>query len=249
MERLQKLLARTGVASRRNAEELIRAGRVTVNGEVAALGRTVTDADEVRVDGKVVERDPVPTVTYALYKPRGVVTTASDELGRVGVLERMPRVPGLHSVGRLDLDSEGLLLLTTDGELTLRLTHPRYGHEKEYRVWTDEHVTDDEIALLASGVVLREGRAVPVGVSRSRDGLRIVLGEGRNRQVRRMLEAIGHHVNRLVRVRFGGFFLGDLEPGEYVELGPTDLAELTDRAAVPPEEWRRREEETLARWG
>lgn len=248
MERLQKLLARTGVASRRNAEDLIRAGRVTVGGEVATLGRTVTDDDEVRVDGQLIERAPVPKVTYALYKPTGIVTTASDELGRMGVLERMPKVPALHSVGRLDLDSEGLLLLTTDGDLTLRLTHPRYGHEKEYRVWTEAQVTDDEIVLLASGVVLREGRAVPVGVSRAGAGLRIVLGEGRNRQVRRMLEAVGHHVTRLVRVRFGGLFLADLEPGEFVELNDTDLAELVDPSLVPPERWQALDAETRARW-
>ena len=132
-ERLQKLLSRAGIASRRGSEALIKAGRVTVNGKRAELGSSASDADEVRVDGQPIEQNQAH-VTFALHKPRGVVTTANDEFGRTNVLELVPDVRGLHPVGRLDRDSEGLLILTTDGNLTLQLTHPRFEHEKEYRV-------------------------------------------------------------------------------------------------------------------
>jgi 23S rRNA pseudouridine2605 synthase len=188
-------------------------------------------------------------VTFALYKPRGVVTTARDELGRAGVLDLMPRLPGLHTVGRLDRDSEGLLILSTDGDLTLRLTHPRYEHEKEYRVWAPEDVSDAEIERLASGVELEEGRTSPARVERARGGLYVTLREGRNRQVRRMLAALGHDVTRLVRVRFGGLFLGDLRPGEFVTLDARALRDLEHPGGVPRDAWRRHVQETRDRWG
>lgn len=253
-ERLQKRLARAGIASRRAAEDLIRAGRVTVNGQAATLGDRVTDADDVRVDGQLLVLDPVERVTLALYKPRGIVTSAHDELGRAGVLDLMPRIPGLHTVGRLDRDSEGLLLLTTDGNLTLRLTHPRYAHEKVYRAWVSGDLGARDLETLASGVDL-EGdhgetvRTAPAEIERADGGLYITIREGRNRQVRRMLGAVGAYVTRLVRVRFGGVFLGDLQPGEYRTLTERDLTELEDPAAVPRPEWQRLTEGTRERWG
>lgn len=250
-ERLQKRLARAGIASRRAAENLITAGRVTVNGEVATLGRTVLPGDEVRVDGRLIETAGLESVTFLLYKPVGYVTTARDEYGRRDVLSAMPRVPGLHPVGRLDKDSEGLLLLTTDGHLTLTLTHPRYGHEKAYRAWTagDHDPTPDELRELLEGVELDDGPARALDVRPARGGAFITLGEGRNRQVRRMLNAIGHPVTRLLRYRVGGLWLGDLEPGEYRQLSPRDLQGLLHPEQVPRPVWERAERETLARWG
>jgi 23S rRNA pseudouridine2605 synthase len=228
MERLQKFLARAGVASRRKAEELITSGRVTVNGQVALLGSKVQDGDEVRVDGKKVEK-MAEAVTYMLNKPAGYVTTADDEMGRKTVLELLPpevlsRAPGLHPVGRLDMDSEGLLLLTTDGDLTLRLTHPRYEHEKEYRVWCKEgEVGAAELGILERGLELDDGRARAVVAKRAEGGCKLVLTEGRNRQVRRMLAKVGYNVTRLVRTRIARLELGDLPSGQYRELDEREL--------------------------
>lgn len=250
-ERLQKRLARAGVASRRAVEELIQAGRVTVNGEVAALGRTVTPTDEVRVDGHLVETAALESVTYLLHKPAGYVTTARDEYGRRNVLSAMPPVPGLHPVGRLDKDSEGLLLLTTDGQLTLTLTHPRYGHEKAYRAWTagGHDPTPQELQLLEGGIELDDGPARALAARSAPGGALVTLGEGRNRQVRRMLEEIGHPVTRLLRYRVGGLWLGDLEPGEFRELTSRDLHHLLNPTQVPRHAWERSEREMLERWG
>lgn len=225
-QRLQKVLARAGVASRRKAEELIAAGRVTVNGRVAVLGDVAAEVDDVRLDGRPLAA-PARHVTYALHKPRGYVTTASDERGRPTVLELVPAAPGLHPVGRLDLDSEGLLLLTTEGDLTLRLTHPRYEHEKEYRVWTDPpRVPQAALARLRAGVLLDDGPAVAVRAERADGGAVIVLREGRKRQVRRMMAAVGHEVVRLVRTRVAGLELGGLAPGAYRELTEEEVADL-----------------------
>ncbi|WP_034383269.1 pseudouridine synthase [Deinococcus sp. YIM 77859] len=250
-ERLQKRLARAGIASRRAAEALITAGRVTVNGEVATLGRTVTPEDEVRVDGTLVGAEERPSVTFLLYKPVGYVTTARDEYGRRNVLSAMPPVPGLHPVGRLDKDSEGLLLLTNDGQLTLTLTHPRYGHEKAYRAWTagNHDPTPAELRALLEGVELDDGPARALDVQPARGGAFVTLGEGRNRQVRRMLAAIGHPVTRLLRYRIGGLWLGDLSPGEYRELSSSDLRALLHPAQVPRRLWQQAEREMLSRWG
>ncbi|MEW6422448.1 MAG: pseudouridine synthase [Deinococcota bacterium] len=248
-ERLQKRLARAGVASRRAAEELITAGRVTINGEVAALGRTVRPDDEVRVDGRLIEAAGQESVTFLLYKPAGYVTTASDEYGRRNVLSAMPPVPGLHAVGRLDKDSEGLLLLTTDGQLTLTLTHPRYGHEKAYRVWTAGQPAAAELRALEAGIELSDGPARAISARPARGGAFVTLTEGRNRQVRRMLDAVGYPVHRLLRYRVGGLWLGDLEPGEYRPLSPRDLRDLLNPAQVPRHVWERAEREMLDRWG
>jgi len=248
-ERLQKYLARSGVASRRAAEDLISAGRVSVNGQVATLGVSVEESDAVRLDGAVVGGH-VQHVTYMLYKRRGDLSTASDERGRPTVLDGFRDVPGLHPVGRLDRDSEGLLLLTTDGDLTLNLTHPRYGHEKIYRAWIGGGLpTDETLDDLEDGIELEDGRTSPAQLHRAGLGLYVTLTEGRNRQVRRMLEAVGHPVTRLVRVRVGGLWLEDLKPGESRQLGERDLYDLLNPGSVPQNVWARRAELTRERWG
>jgi 23S rRNA pseudouridine2605 synthase len=222
-ERLQKYLARAGIASRRKAEELIISGRVTVNGKIAELGSKVQADDDVRLDGKRVDK-MAETITYMLNKPAGYVTTADDEMGRKTVLELLPKVPGLHPVGRLDMDSEGLLLLTTDGDLTLRLTHPRFEHEKEYRVTCKEgEVQAGELSILERGLELDDGKAKAIVAKRTPDGCILVLGEGRNRQVRRMLAKVGYNVTKLVRTRIARLELGDLPSGEYRELTADEL--------------------------
>ncbi|WP_261663916.1 pseudouridine synthase [Deinococcus sp. Marseille-Q6407] len=223
-ERLQKVLARAGVASRRAAEDLIEAGRVKVNGAAASLGQRVQPEDHITVDGQPVAA-PAAQVTYMLHKPAGFVTTAHDELGRSTVLDAMPPVPGLHPVGRLDKDSEGLLILTTDGDLTMRLTHPRFEHEKIYRVWSDPWPGAAELAELRRGVELEDGFA-RAEVEPAPGGALALLREGRKRQVRRMFAAVGCPVDRLLRFRVGGLWLGDLGPGEYTQLGPRELAWL-----------------------
>ncbi|MFD2610203.1 pseudouridine synthase [Deinococcus taklimakanensis] len=248
-ERLQKRLARAGVASRRAAETMITAGRVTVNGQPATLGQSVTDADDIRVDGRLIESDAVQKRTFALYKPRGYVTTAADEFGRKNVLDAMPPIPGLHPVGRLDRDSEGLLLLTTDGDLTLTLTHPRYGHEKAYRAWTEGQPSADTLEALLDGVKLEDGLARAVSASPAAGGAFVVLGEGRKHQVRRMLEAVGHPVTRLMRYRVGGLWLGDLDVGEYRELAARDLHDLLNPQDTPAQVWDRQWERIQRRWG
>lgn len=225
-ERLQKFLARAGVASRRKSEALITAGRVRVNGAPAELGQKVGPDDEVRLDGRLV-RPRVEQRTLALHKPTGVVATAADERGRTTVLDLVPAIRGLHPVGRLDRDSEGLLLLTTDGELTLQLSHPRYGHEKAYRVWCAEgRVPPERCAELEAGVLLDDGPARALRARSLAGGCELVLEEGRNRIVRRMLAALGFEVTRLLRTRIGGLELGDLAAGAWRELDAADLRAL-----------------------
>lgn len=228
-ERLQKFLARAGVASRRKSEVLIERGQVTVNGKVAELGQKVSRRDTVRVDGEVI-RGNVPNVTYALHKPSGFVSTVQDEKGRKTVMELVPAVPGLHPIGRLDRDSEGLLLLTTDGALTLRLTHPRYQHEKAYRIWCAEGaVKADDLQRLRQGIRLDDGLAKAQEVHPTDNGCRLVLTEGRNRQVRRMLGALDYSVKRLLRERIDGVRLGEMPPGAYRTLSAQELAKLEPR--------------------
>lgn len=225
-ERLQKIIAGAGVASRRKAEELIEQGRVTVDGQSAILGQRATPEQVVRVDGKVVVAT-TDHVTYALYKPFGVVSSAADERGRTGVLDLVPKRRGLHPVGRLDRDSEGLILLTTDGGLTLRLTHPRYQHEKEYRVWSSKGtLLPATLARLERGVDLEDGRARALSARPAPGGAVVVLTEGRNRQLRRMLAAVGHDVERLLRTRVATVELGRLAPGQWREVGAKELGAL-----------------------
>lgn len=226
-EKLQKVLARAGVASRRKAEALIEAGRVSVDGRTAALGSRVGPDADIRLDGRPLEPTGDEAVYLMLNKPPGVLTTARDDFGRPTVMGLVPASPGLHPVGRLDLDSEGLLILTSDGELTLRLTHPRYRHDKEYRVWCAEGTVGGEaLARLVAGVDLDDGPAAALSARAARHGAILVLGEGRKRQVKRMLDAVGYRVTRLKRTRISGLELGDLALGSYRELRPDDLRAL-----------------------
>ena len=234
MERLQKYLARCGVASRRAAERLIAEGAVTVNGEVVdEMGRQVDpELDRVEVNGRPV-RPPAAMVYLAVNKPPGVVTTARDPFGRPTVMDLVPRVGRLYPVGRLDADSEGLLLMTNDGELANRLMHPRYGCEKEYRALVQGQPDEGALDRLRRGVELEDGpaaaevepergSAAPPG----RSWLRVTLREGRKRQVRRMLAAVGCSVERLQRVRIGPLELGGLPPGASRPLSRGEVAAL-----------------------
>lgn len=232
-ERLQKVLAACGWGSRRVCEEMIAAGRVTVNGEVAVLGRRVDpERDRVAVDGA-----PVGTraglVYYLLNKPAGVVTTASDTHGRPTVVDLVPPSPRVFPVGRLDLDTEGLLLLTNDGDLAHWLTHPSHGVDKEYLVEVDGgRVAPGALRALRTGVDLDDGPTAPATVSQPSPGvLRLTIHEGRNRQVRRMCEAIGHPVRRLVRVRIGPLNDHTLRPGTWRELTSAEVKALLGTGA------------------
>ncbi len=237
-ERLHKVLAHAGVASRRAAERMIRDRRVRVNGAlVVELGTQVDPShDRIEVDGRPLARGETAHHYVALNKPLGVVSTAHDPEGRPTVVELVHAQRRLYPVGRLDIDSEGLVLLTDDGELTFRLTHARFGIEKEYHVQVAGAEIDDQLVhRLRNGVMLEDGpaRAVRAGVIRTipRGGLlRVVLVEGRQRQVRRMLGELGCSIERLQRVRIGPLLLGDLEPGQHRSLRPREIEAL--RAAV-----------------
>lgn len=226
-ERLQKVLARVGFGSRRVCEDLIAEGRVTVNGAPAELGRRVDpDADRVEVDGCPVGIRP-GLVHYLLNKPRGVVTTAADTHGRPTVVELVPAEPRVFPVGRLDADTEGLLLLTNDGELTQRLTHPSFGVEKEYMAEVEGRPSPAAVRRLREGVELDDGVTAPAKVALVEPSvLRITIHEGRNRQVRRMCEAVGHPVTRLVRIRIGPLTDRRLKPGEWRTLTLAEVRAL-----------------------
>lgn len=230
-ERLQKILARLGFGSRRVCENLIADGLVTVNGVVADLGRRVdVDNDTVAVKGVPVGVRP-GLVYYLLHKPAGVVTTAADTHGRPTVIEIVPAEPRVFPVGRLDLETEGLLLLTNDGELTQRLTHPSFGVEKEYLAHVEGEPNPSAITKLRKGVTLEDGLTAPAKVATiSPSLLRITIHEGRNRQVRRMCEAIGHPVVRLVRTRIGPLTDTRLKAGEWRELELDEVIALAKTA-------------------
>ena len=225
--RLQKILAQAGLGSRRACEELIAAGRVQVNGRVATLGgRADPEHDRVEVDGEPVGVRP-GLVYYALNKPTGVVTTASDPQGRPTVVDLVPGEPRVFPVGRLDADTEGLLLLTNDGDLAHRLTHPSHGVEKEYLAQVEGRPSRGALRALRDGVELDDGRTAPAKVAQvADDTLRITIHEGRNRQVRRMCEAVGHPVVRLVRTRIGSLSERRLAPGEWRELSREEVRAL-----------------------
>lgn len=231
-ERLQKVLAVRGWGSRRVCEDMISDGRVTVNGEVAVLGRRVdTDHDLVEVDGVPIGVKP-GLVYYLLNKPEGVVTTAHDPQGRPTVVEIVPTEPRVYPVGRLDVGTEGLLLLTNDGDLAHRLAHPSHGVEKEYLAEVDGAPNAGAVRRLRDGVELEDGTTAPAKVSQPSPGvLRITIHEGRNRQVRRMCEAVGHPVQRLVRVRIGPLRDAQLKPGEWRELTQAEVRSLVEAAA------------------
>ena len=226
-ERLQKVLARTGFGSRRVCENLIADGRVRVNGEVAGLGRRVeVETDRVEVDGVPIGvREGL--VYYLLNKQLGVVTTASDPQGRPTVVEQVPGEPRVFPVGRLDADTEGLLLLTNDGDLAHRLTHPSFGVEKEYLAEVEGTPAPGAVRRLREGVELDDGVTSPARVALvAPNCLRIVIHEGRNRQVRRMCEAVGHPVVRLVRTRVGVLVDRGLAPGAWRPLETAEVRAL-----------------------
>lgn len=231
--RLQKVLAQAGVASRRHAEEIILAGRVAVNGTtIKTLGTRVQAGDRVALDGRLIlARERLHY--YLLNKPVGVITSAQDPQGRPTVLELLSKVPvRVYPVGRLDFDTSGLLLLTNDGELANRLTHPRYGVEKTYRVIVQERVQAEDVNKLRAGVLLEDGSTAParvktLGEQRGFEVLEISIHEGKNRQVRRMFEAVGHCVLKLERVRFGPLRLENtLTPGDFRELSLMEVQAL-----------------------
>lgn len=223
--RLNAYLARAGVASRRGADELIRAGRVRVNGEPGGLATVVGGRDVVEVDGRRVA--PQALAHVLLHKPAGVVTTARDPQGRATVVDLVGHDRRVVPVGRLDVETTGALLLTNDGQLAHRLAHPRYGVEKTYVADVEGVPSDDSLHRLAEGVQLDDGRTAPARVRRlGRSRLELVLHEGRNRQVRRMCEAVGHPVRRLHRGGYAGLDLRGLAPGEWRELRRDEVAAL-----------------------
>lgn len=231
-ERLQKVLAHAGIVSRRAAEEMILAGRVAVNGQVCRTLGTKVDPehDAITVDGKPIPRR-IKKVYLMLNKPPGFITTVSDPERRPTVMELAPRNSRIYPVGRLDANSEGLLLMTNDGEFANLLAHPRHSFEKEYHVAVPGTVREEDLRALREGVVIDGGRTAPAQVRvLSSDGKTTWLGmtihEGRNRQIRRMLAALGHRVQRLVRMRIGPLWLGSLPRGAYRYLTPAEVSAL-----------------------
>ena len=228
--RLQKVLARAGIASRRASEEMIQAGRATINGRTAALGDKVADSDRIELDGIPVLRDP-NLVHYLLHKPRDVVSTASDTQNRQTVVDLVPSTIRVYPVGRLDADSEGLIILTNDGDPTHRLTHPSFGVPKEYLVHVEGIPQRSALRSLREGIELDDGMTAPAQVSMPDQGLlKITIHEGRNRQVRRMCAAIGHPVVRLVRVRIGPITDSSLTAGSWRELTNEEVRSLYQAA-------------------
>jgi 23S rRNA pseudouridine2605 synthase len=227
--RLNAYLARAGIASRRRADELIKAGRVRVNGGPGQLNTFVGVRDRVEVDGRAVELQPLAHVL--LHKPAGVVTTARDPQGRRTVVDLVVHPARIVPVGRLDADTTGALLLTNDGELAHRLAHPRYEVEKVYEVEVEGEPSDEALERLRAGVELEDGLTAPAEVRRlGVSELELTLHEGRKHQVKRMLAALGHPVTRLHRSRYAGLDLETLEAGEWRELEPGEVARLQSLA-------------------
>ena len=228
--RLNAFLGRAGVASRRKADELIVAGRVTVNGEPGQLNTFVSGDDIVEVDGRPVTKQRLAYVL--LYKPAGVVTTARDPGGRPTVVELVDHEARVVPVGRLDVDTTGVLLLTNDGALAHRLAHPRYEVDKVYEVEVESSPSDDALRKLAKGVELDDGPTAPAEVRRlGPSRLELTLHEGRKHQVKRMCEAVGHPVGRLHRSRYATLTLDGLDPGEWRELTSDEVRALRELSA------------------
>jgi 23S rRNA pseudouridine2605 synthase len=235
LQRVQKILSEIGIASRRKAEELIREGRVTVNGRIAQIGdRADPLQDRIKVDGRRVSASS-PKIYILLNKPRGTVTTTDDPAGRKTVIDLLRiRKPRLFPVGRLDYDADGFLLLTNDGELAHRLSHPSFRIPRTYQVKVKGKPTPEEIHKLSKGISLEDGRTAPCRILPLRGTeenlwLEMVLYEGRNRQIKRMWEKLGYPVLKLKRVAFAGLGLGKLKAGEYRALMPGEVQKLKER--------------------
>jgi 23S rRNA pseudouridine2605 synthase len=231
-QRLQKILASAGYGSRRSCEDLIVSGRVTVNGEVAHLGsKADNQKDQIKLDGKLIK--PPETLHYiALYKPRGVLSTVSSPDPRPTVRDLVPVEGSLYPVGRLDVDSEGLILLTNDGELANQLTHPRYGHEKEYRVLIARHPDEKQLQAWRHGVVLEDGfRSSPAQVeietnSGKGSWVRVIMNEGHKHQIREICRQIGLPVVSIIRTRIESLRLGNLKPNQWRYLTDSEVSSL-----------------------
>ncbi len=240
--RLQKVLAAAGVGSRRSCEDLIREGRVTVDGRTATIGMSVDPETQViRLDGARVKAAAAP-VYFAAYKPVGVVSSAASQGGKPTILDVVQVPERVFPVGRLDLDSEGLVLLTNDGDLALALTHPRYGHEKEYRVLLDARPSGEQLERWRSGVRLSDGtRAMPAAVRVETSGawVHVVMRQGRKRQIRDTAGLLGLRVRRLVRVRIASLHLGELRPGEWRVLKSEEIRALRHAVETGGENARR----------
>ena len=243
--RLQKLLAQAGFGSRREIEDWISGGRLTLNGKLAQLGNRATPRDKIELDGKplVFEQAADETRVLIYHKPEGELVSRSDPKGRPTVFAHLPRIKGAKwmSIGRLDYNTSGLLLFTNSGELANGMMHPRFGIEREYAVRIFGGLTDEEIERLRSGVSLDDGKAafgkvVPAGGEGSNRWYRVSLSEGRNREVRRLIEALGKQVSRLMRLRYGSVTLPeDLRPGEWRELDSAGVGALTEALGSPKE--------------
>lgn len=245
-ERIQKIMAQAGIGSRRACEEIIVAGRVSVNGKVALLGQKADPAlDKIVVDGRQLKISH-SHIYIALHKPRGVVSTTDEEFGRQTVLDLVPVDARLYPVGRLDIDSEGLVLLTNDGELANLLTHPRFGHTKEYRVLVARQPNIDQLEAWRHGIILEDGyKTSPAQVKiESTFGkgawLRVILNEGRKRQIREMGAKTGLPVVRIIRIRIGTLQLGSLKPKLWRYLTPAEVIALKESSASNPKAHPRR---------
>lgn len=234
VERLSKVLSRAGVSSRRAAEALIEAGRVTVNGDLARAQGTKVDPaqDVIAVDGVAIQSQPAPPETWAIHKPTGMMTTLSDPQGRPTVRRLISDLPlRLYPVGRLDWDAAGLLLMSNDGELTHRLTHPRFGVPRTYRAVVKGRVSSSTIAKLSSEIELEDGVAQALSVellaeAERRSTLQLTVAEGRNHLIKRMCGAVGHEVEQLMRISYGSVKLGDLPSGDKRRLRVSEVAAL-----------------------
>jgi 23S rRNA pseudouridine2605 synthase len=246
-QKLQKVLAQAGLGSRRDMEELIKSGRVTVNGQVAELGMRVSPDDNIRANGRALRlrsADRLPRVML-YHKPEGEIVSRNDPEGRTSVFDRIPILASSWwmSVGRLDFNTSGLLIFTTSGELANRLTHPRFEVEREYAVRLLGELTPEQITQLKTGIELEDGPArfdaiMEQGGEGSNHWYRVIIREGRNREVRRLFEAVGMMVSRLMRVRFGAINLPTrLKRGQWVELGSQDVVHILKWAGIPIPRW------------
>ncbi len=238
---MQKILARAGYGSRRACEAIIAAGRVRVNGQVATLGDSADpENDNITVDGRQIQA-PEPRVYIALNKPRGVISAVSSPDPRPTVRSLVDVPEQVYPVGRLDVDSEGLILLTNDGDLANRLTHPRYGHEKEYRVLVARRPDEEQLNTWRRGVVLEDGyRTQPVKLLVENPAgkgiwLRVIMREGRKRQIRETGFLLGLPVVKIIRVRIGSLLLGNLQPRQWRHLTPQEVSALKSEGKRPPD--------------